>query len=351
MDGEKGARKSERINKGIPPKRFGFEDFAFGGIKTPNSVVDIEATDEDGACGGNLTKIERTVLREGNLSNHQQQYAKSVASKANSKTSRRSIREHLKKTLEREAEIHEIEMLELKKKKEFLWRSQQLENELKNQEDVLSNIDDRDDEVEIPEWDNDQRKMIVNDWVNKIDNVPNNCRRPPMFESTRQNHFEFPADNYRRPHDIENTQQMQFENSTQNDVLIAALKALQTKEIKDLPTFSGEVVLEWPNFISEFRRSTEEFKINPSRNLRRLNKAIVGIARTSVQTLLTSPNNIEQIISHLEMSFGRREWILEHLVMELKNLPIMKEENVHQFQLFHIPTNDTIVFVSNTTHT
>lgn len=34
---------------------------------------------------------------------------------------------------------------------------------------------------------------------------------------------------------------------------------------KDLPIFNGDNVLEWPNFISEFKRSTEEYNINRSR--------------------------------------------------------------------------------------
>lgn len=318
-------RTSGRTNKGIPPVRFGFEDYAYSAVHP-----DMQTQFEEGAIGGiNITPIENTLVRPESTSNRMNNCAKSVvSSKVNTKASRRSsIREvtHLKKTLEREAEIYEIEMQKLERKKEFLLRAQQLENEMKRQEDEQSN---NDDDVEIPEMDNEQRKINTGAWVNDIANphLSNDFERNRIFESTRLN---------------------QSQNSVQNDVLIAAFKALQTREVKDLPTFNGDNVLEWPNFISEFRRSTEEFNVTPNKNLRRLNKAIQGNARTSIQTLLTSPDNIEEIISHLEMSFGRREWILEHLILELRQLPVMKEENIHQFKLFYSKLFGAITTIRN----
>lgn len=111
-------------------------------------------------------------------------------------------------------------------------------------------------------------------------NMNANDRRERMFESTRQNTNANPFQNV-------------AVNSIQNDVLIAAFKALQMQEIKNPPTFNGDNVLEWPNFISEFERSTEEYAIKPSKNLRRLNKALEGNAGSSVQTFLTSPDNVD----------------------------------------------------------
>lgn len=312
-------RRGERISK--PPTRYGFENIEYRVLRGINLAtkdgVDNPAMQnrmKDGASGGiDLTSIEKTVLHP----NRQPSYAKSIGSKANSKTSRRSsLREveHLKKNLEREAEIFEIEMEKLNKKKEFLLRSQKLELELKEKEDILSNDGDCDD-IEITGLDNKQRNKNVGEWVNN-------------------NESRYHCDEMNNPHIFESTRQHQFENPVQNDVLIAALKALQTKEIKDLPTFDGENILEWPNFLSEFRRSTAEYNITPSNNLRRLNKAITGNARQCIQTLLMSPDNIKEIISHLQMSFGRPEWILQHLISELRSLPIMMDGNIHEFKMF-----------------
>lgn len=341
MDGNNVPRRSDRVNKGVPPSRYGLENYepecAIGGINvTPHPIVQNQP--DNGAYGSTGNRNESTLVRID--SNLQPNYAKSVASKGHSKASRRSsVREveHLKRVMEQEDEFHAIEMLELRKRKEFLLRKQQRQNELKHQEDILSNIDDADDVADITELEQEQRNNNVNDWVDKIDPCQfQNTNHPQYFESTRQN-----------PQYFESTRQNQHEHSAQSEILIAAFRALQSKDIKALPTFSGEVVLEWPNFISEFRRSTLEFNISQNKNLRRLDKALTGPARSSVQTLLTSPDNIEQIISHLEMSFGRREWILEHLVHELRNLPTMKEENVHQFQLYHSKLFGAVTTIKN----
>ncbi len=319
MENNQVPRRSERENKGNPPERWGFENYGL------SRYAIIQDQSVEGACGGDNTIIREPIV---------QKYAKSTKITANTKISKqRSVREvsYLASALEKEKEIHRLEMMELAKEKEFLRKSLTLEKELKEKQDAIS---DNSDEEKISEIDHEQRKEDVRDWINQVppfqrtENIPTYQRKEP-FESTRLNSG------------------AEFHSQMHNDVLIAALKALQTKEIKDLPTFDGENVLEWPNFISEFRRSTAEYNITPNKNLRRLNKAIQGNARTSVQTLLTSPQNIDTIISHLEMSFGRPEWILQHLISELRSLPIMKEENIHQFKLFYNKLFGAITTIRN----
>lgn len=122
---------------------------------------------------------------------------------------------------------------------------------------------------------------------------------------------------------------------TSNDVLLAAFKALQIKQIRDLPVFDGENVLDWPNFAAEFRRSTREYNIQSESNLRRLNYALKGIARESVYALLSHPENVEEIISTLEMNFGRPEWIIVKLLSDIRAFPAMKEEGIEQFRSFY----------------
>lgn len=328
MDDNQVLRRSERENKVIPPERWGFENYGL------NRYAAIQNQSVEGAIGG-----DNTLIREENVQIEPQKYAKSKASKANTKISKqRSIREvtYLASALEKEKEIHKLEMMELAKEKEFLKKTLNLEKELKEKQDEIS---DNSDEEKISEIDHERRKEDVRDWINQV---------PPFQQAQNIPHFINP--NYQRNEPFESTRLnsgAEFQSQMQNDVLIAALKALQTKEIKDLPIFDGENVLEWPNFISEFRKSTAEYKITPNQNLRRLNKAIQGKARTSVQTLLTSPDNIGTIISHLEMSFGRHEWILQHLISELRSLPIMKEEDIHKFQLFYNKLFGAITTIRN----
>lgn len=319
MDENKGVRKSDRSNKGVQPQRFGFENY---GVFS-NDVIQTQS--ENGATGDANSSFTDTLVRADNIINQKPKFTKSVTSKATTKGSKQSsIRniEFLKKKMEREAEIHKIEMKKLEMEKAFIKRAQQIEEEMKIQEIELSN--ELNDEVEISEMDPNQRK-ITNEWVNKIPRADHQSAQHLQFESTHLNG-----------------------SAVQSDVLLAAFRALQTKEIKDLPIFNGDSVLEWPNFISEFRRSTEEYDIKPNKNLRRLNKALDGDARSSVQTLLTSPDNIEEIISHLEMCFGRKEWILQHLVFELRSLPIMDEdEDIHEFKIFYNKLFGAITTIKN----
>ncbi|KAJ6639527.1 hypothetical protein Bhyg_12273 [Pseudolycoriella hygida] len=187
----------------------------------------------------------------------------------------------------------------------------ELSDDFEEEEEVIGETDPIQRNKDTMEWVKNVPDQIENEFEPQVTRT-NNFLHEPIFESTRQNYID---------------------NSGQNAVLIAAFKALQTHDLKDLPTFNGNNVLEWPNFISEYRRSTEEFNISPNKNLRRLNKALEGNARRSVQTLLTSPDNIKEIISHLEMSFGRPEWIIQHLITELREpgtsiKGLSKEEDV-----------------------
>lgn len=140
-------RVSERATKGIPPKRFGFEEYgpedcAIGGMNwTPKNGVSDPASQyrSDGASGFiDLASTEKTLMSTKGVSKLKPNYATSIRSKSSKKISVREV-EHLKKILKREAEIHEIEMLKLEKQKAFLLRKQQLENELKQREDAVSN--------------------------------------------------------------------------------------------------------------------------------------------------------------------------------------------------------------------
>ncbi|KAJ6639820.1 hypothetical protein Bhyg_12567 [Pseudolycoriella hygida] len=206
-------------------------------------------------------RISRNMSKETKNENVVQSpnCAKSVKTKVNTKSGRKSVREIelLKKTMERDAEIHRIEMMELEKKKEFLLREKKFERELKMKEDEISNNCEDEDENDIDEMDPTQRRKNTDEWVKKIPRLSN------VIESARE------VNDFRCELVFESTRQNCTENSTQNDVLIAAFKALQTRDLKDLPVFNGENVLEWPNFISEFKRSTDEYNIQPNKNLRR----------------------------------------------------------------------------------
>lgn len=123
-------------------------------------------------------------------------------------------------------------------------------------------------------------------------------------------------------------------NNQRDEVLATAFEALKLRTLQDLPTFSGENVLDWPFFLSEFKRTTSK-DINTPENLRRLQKAIVGKARTTVQPLLHNPNYVEKIIDMLEMNYGRIEWVMAKILQQLQFLPMVQEGDLDSMRSFY----------------
>lgn len=88
--------------------------------------------------------------------------------------------EYLKKTLEREAELHKIEMLKLQK--EFLIKTQHFENELKKQEDELS------EDEKVNEIDTDQRMKSTNEWANQVPRFNPEMKERTPYVQNRNHH-------------------------------------------------------------------------------------------------------------------------------------------------------------------
>lgn len=99
---------------------------------------------------------------------------------------------------------------------------------------------------------------------------------------------------------------------TQNQVLHAAFKALQSKTAKDLPKFNGESFFDWPLFISEYDRINQEVEIQPSEKLALIRNALKGKAREAVYPLLNNSANILTILNLLQMNFGCKEWVMSY---------------------------------------
>ncbi|XP_074030342.1 uncharacterized protein [Leptinotarsa decemlineata] len=110
----------------------------------------------------------------------------------------------------------------------------------------------------------------------------------------------------------------------------ATNKVLLQQKLKNLTEFSGDLS-DWPIFINEFRRSTDQLELSDEDNLIRLNRALKGKARETVKALLISPRNVSKIIKMLEMNFGRPEWIILSLIEKAKKADIAASRNLQKF--------------------
>ncbi|XP_062713587.1 uncharacterized protein LOC134290458 [Aedes albopictus] len=150
--------------------------------------------------------------------------------------------------------------------------------------------------------------------------------------------------------DIEHVEPDAATANSVNEVLCHAFKALQNRHVKDqpkdLPTFSGNI-MDWPIFENEFKTSTAEFKLTDRENLRRLNNALQGKARKTVECLLSASENVGLIMRMLKSNFGRTEWVVANRLELLRNLDYVKEGNIESFRVFYNAVIGTAVALKN----
>lgn len=254
---------------------------------------------------------------------------------------REAVRRQHEEKIERQAEINKIElqMLEMKKKQleqENLENQQFMEadNELEDQiNELYLEAEQEEEEQEeigaVALAPLKSKSSFVRNWVAQ-------SQAGSQYESAedlREARYIAPSG---IPRTSTNTQQRPSAGSVDNNaVLMQAFKALQDKRVKDLPTFNGEDLLDWPLFKGEFDRSTEEFNVKPSDNIRRLTKALQGKAKQAVRPLLNDPDHIPKIMKILEMNFGRKDWVMSHLMNRLEKLNPVVENDIESFKTFY----------------
>lgn len=141
------------------------------------------------------------------------------------------------------------------------------------------------------------------------------------------------------PTEIENPQEI-------SEPLLHALNSICSREVTDLPEFSGNIV-DWPIFENEFYESTAELKLSHKDNLRRLIKSLQGKARNTVEALLTSHENVPRIMKILKTNFGRTEWIVGYRLETLRQLRDVEEGNIEAFRHFYNVVIGTSIALKN----
>lgn len=124
----------------------------------------------------------------------------------------------------------------------------------------------------------------------------------------------------------------------------AGANALAQKTF-DLPRFSGKAA-QWPIFISVYRQSTTAFGYSDLQNIFRLQKCLEGDARLAVESLLMSPENLENLLQTLELRFGRPEQLCNDQITRIREHPIIRE---HQYELlisFSSHVSNTVAFLN-----
>nr|XP_044248764.1 uncharacterized protein LOC123002519 [Drosophila takahashii] len=111
--------------------------------------------------------------------------------------------------------------------------------------------------------------------------------------------------------------------------------AARKTNVADLVKFSGKPE-DWPMFLATYEQSTELCGFSDAENLMRLRHALEGPAKLAVRSLMLHADCVPQILSTLEMRFGRPEIIIDLLLKQIKQFPSVREnklENIVDFAM------------------
>lgn len=110
----------------------------------------------------------------------------------------------------------------------------------------------------------------------------------------------------------------------------------------ELPEFDEQ----WPVFIAAFYQSTLAFGYTPLQNVFRLQKALKGEARETVEYLLINPNNIEGLIETLRFRFGRPEILAKSQMLKVRQIPEITEKRIDQLVPFSTRVTNLVAFLN-----
>ncbi|XP_058826161.1 uncharacterized protein LOC131686058 [Topomyia yanbarensis] len=102
---------------------------------------------------------------------------------------------------------------------------------------------------------------------------------------------------------------------------------------KELPVFTGDPV-DWPLFISSYQHSTHACGYSDSENLLRLQRCLKGSAKEAVSSFLLHPSTVSQIISTLQMLYGRPEQIVQNMIAKVRATPAPKADRLDMLVSF-----------------
>jgi hypothetical protein len=81
----------------------------------------------------------------------------------------------------------------------------------------------------------------------------------------------------------------------------------------DLPKFSGRST-DWSSFLTAYTSSTAACGFSSQENMLRLRNCLTGHNRDSVEMLLLSSKNADEIIEILSQNFGRPRQIIDEMM-------------------------------------
>ncbi|XP_017477531.1 PREDICTED: uncharacterized protein LOC108367431 [Rhagoletis zephyria] len=102
-----------------------------------------------------------------------------------------------------------------------------------------------------------------------------------------------------------------------------------TLKLYDLPEFEGRPE-NWPMFRETFLMTTAEYQYTDTQNMIRLQKAVKGKARETIECLLIHSRNVSQIMKVLQERFGKPELLVKSQINKIRNVAPISESCIEQ---------------------
>ena len=118
------------------------------------------------------------------------------------------------------------------------------------------------------------------------------------------------------------------------------------KKIYPLPIFSGSPE-EWQTFYEAFTTTTEEFEYSNLHNIMRMREALQGKARETVESLLSSSENVVAILEILKETFGRPEQLMKSQIEKVRSIPAVADGNLEALVEFANKIANMTTFLKN----
>ncbi|XP_073838393.1 uncharacterized protein isoform X2 [Musca autumnalis] len=104
---------------------------------------------------------------------------------------------------------------------------------------------------------------------------------------------------------------------------------------------------EWPTFSESFYSTTNEFMYSDLHNIMRLRDTLKGKARETVEPLLGSSANMEDIMSNLKDTFGRPEQLIKTQIQKVRKIPPLAKDDLNALVNFAIKASNMATFLKN----
>lgn len=113
------------------------------------------------------------------------------------------------------------------------------------------------------------------------------------------------------------------------------------RRVIDLPPFGGRPE-DWPFFICSFEETTRHYGYTDLENMGRLQKALVGDAKTRVQGILIRPEHVGRTVETLARAFGRPDVLAESQLQKIRKMTKICEDRPEQLVSFSITVDGMV---------